>query len=345
MYLISKKHALTAFIGSVLKDINGNILIEKDTNSIEAFTDLIMGWMGEVVKIARRNQKVNNDIIEEFLKLESKGLRCCLLKGQGNALLYPNPASRTSGDIDVWVQHEDGANTDANIRRIIHLFKAQNSKSVATYHHIDAPDINGTPVEVHYRPQFLFSACHNKRLQQYFIKKAEAQFANIVNIGGEAIAVPTTEFNIVFQLSHIYNHLFHEGIGLRQIVDYFYTLRKYANQPDKDPTLIAQTIAHLGMRKISGALMWILVEQMGMPIQQAILPPDERRGRFVLTEIMTSGNFGHFDERNAKFGTSQLGRNAQRLVRDLRLLRYFPSEALSEPLFRLWHAIWRKRHN
>lgn len=222
MFRIAKKQAITGFIGSALKNIGGDVLIEKDAKSQEAFTDLIMDWMGEVVKIARRNQKVNNDVIEEFHKLESKGLQCCLLKGQGNALMYPNHDSRTSGDIDVWIRFRNSVNTEDNIQRIIRMVKEEQPHSKASYHHIDIPDINGTPVEAHYRPQFLFSYWYNKHLQDYFNSHAGEQFNNKVKYGETEIAVPTPEFNIVFQLSHIYNHLFHEGIGLRQIIDYFY---------------------------------------------------------------------------------------------------------------------------
>lgn len=350
MFRIAKKQAITGFIGSALKNIGGDVLIEKDAKSLDAFTDLIMDWMGEVVKIARRNQKVNNDVIEEFHQLESKGLQCCLLKGQGNALMYPNHESRTSGDIDVWVRFKGTMNTDDNIRKIIKMAKDVRPKSKASYHHIDIPDINGTPVEAHYRPQFLFSYWHNKHLQEYFNEHADEQFNNKVKFVDTEIAVPMPEFNIVFQLSHIYNHLFHEGIGLRQIIDYYYVLkashkksieRRGSSSLRKD---YARLLNRVGLSHIAGAIMWILVTQLRMPIEWSIVEPDEHRGSFVMNEVLSGGNFGKSDNRY-HFGNSACGKNFQRLQRDCRLLRYFPLEAISEPIFRLWHAWWRFRHN
>lgn len=350
MFQMAKKQALTGFIGSSLKNIRGKVLVETDQKSKESFEDLIMEWTGEVIKIARRNQKVNKDVVEEFRKLKAKELECCLLKGQGNALMYPNPDSRTSGDIDVWVRLKDSVNTDANIRRIIQIVKSEKPDSKATYHHIDAPDINGTPVEVHYRPQFLFCPSHNKRLQRFFIDYADEQFSHKVSLDGNEVAVPTAEFNVVFQLSHIYNHLFHEGIGLRQIVDYYYVLKSLSANSSSAVNEEASSarekfLRQCGLYRIAGALMWILITQLGMDSNWVIVEPDEIRGRFVLNEILRGGNFGKYDERNAKYGNSQLGKNIQRIIRDFRLVRYFPSEALSEPFFRLWHAWWRHKHN
>lgn len=323
MFQIAKKQAITGFIGSALKNIGGDVLIEKDAKSQDAFTDLIMGWMGEVVKIARRNQTVNDDVIEDFRKLESKGLQCCLLKGQGNALMYPIHDSRTPGDIDVWVRFKDMVNTDGNIRRMIKMAKKVLPNSKASYHHIDIPEINGTPIEAHYRPQFLFSYWHNKHLQEFFNEHADKQFNNKVKFGDKEISVPTPEFNIVFQLSHIYNHLFHEGIGLRQIIDYYYVLKAYASLPHKSSMDWNKQLSYLGLRNMAGAIMWILTNEFGMPQHWAIVSSDKSKGTFVLNEILQGGNFGKSDKRY-HFGTSAFGKNLQRLQRDCRLLSYFP---------------------
>lgn len=344
MFQLAKKQALTGFIGSSLNAISGNVLVETGQKSKDAFEYLIMQWAGEAMKIARRNKKVNEDVVGLFRILESQGFRCCLLKGQGNALMYPNPLSRTPGDIDVWVSYHDKYYSESDIRSIIHTIKTLNPQAKAVYHHIDAPAFNGTPVEVHYRPQFLFSYRHNKRLQRFFADHAAAQFAHKVELDGHEVAVPAVSFNVVFQLSHICQHLFNEGIGLRQIVDYFYTLKTY-HREKADSVDWKKLLNRFGLYHIEGALTWILEEKLGMPQEWALAEPDERRGRFVLNEILQGGNFGKYDERNRRFGRSKTGRNVQRLFRDLRLVRYFPSEALSEPFFRLWHAVWRWRYN
>jgi len=55
--------------------------------------------------------------------------------------------------------------------------------------------------------------------------------------------------------------------------------------------------------------------------------PSKRYDQQLMREMMTGGNFGKYDERLLS-GTSQskLGVNLQRLVRDARMVVYYPSE-------------------
>ena len=80
-------------------------------------------------------------------------------------------------------------------------------------------------VEVHYRPSFLLCFWHNRKLQKYYERVKEEQFSYRVMLGEQGeIAIPTAEFNLIFQLTHIYAHLMNEGIGLRQLLDYYFVL-------------------------------------------------------------------------------------------------------------------------
>ena len=84
----------------------------------------------------------------------------------------------------------------------------------------------------------------------------------------------------------------------------------------------------------------VLREVLGLSEDKMLVPVDIRRGEMLLHEILAGGNFGRYDSRNG-LGDGFIGHNLQRLCRDLRFLRYYPAEALSEPLFRIWHYGWR----
>ena len=334
--------------------------------------DVLMQWIASASLIEQQNKAVNKAATELFKELKNDGLRGCILKGQGNGLMYPNVYSRTPGDIDVWVRMADGRGMKAegrglkadgrckkeegrglkadgrgmrgDVRGIIKYVKERNPNGKVCYHHIDGGKIGGVEVEVHYRPSFMNNPIHNKRLQKWFEEKADEQFGHWVELPhsegtDDSICVPTVEFNVVYQLVHVFRHLLQEGIGLRQIIDYYYVLKSNTNHTDD--TNIIVLLKHLGLAKIAGAMMWLLSEVLGLEEEYLIVPKNERLGKVLLAEILKGGNFGQYDIDNIKVN-SQLGKNWQRIRRDFRMVRYFPSECMWEPVFRVYHFFWRK---
>ena len=376
--------------------------------------ELLLQWMAESQMLEKANVRLNDTAIQVSEWFRKKGFRTCILKGQGNALMYPNPYSRTPGDIDIWVEGGD--------KRVISFVRSISPHEKACYHHIEFPSYKGMEVEVHYRPSFLLCFWHNRKLQKYYERVKEEQFSHQVMLGEQGeIAIPTVEFNLIFQLTHIFSHLMNEGIGLRQLVDYYFVIcdfyKVYQNSSNPSVSLskgsstfspspsssgsgdvtapsrcseplrskdggpskvspncagwdrrdaigdmtsatalssfaanssaaidrVQKELKELGLWKFAGAIMYIMQEVFGMPASRLIVHPNEKYGKFVLNEVLEAGNFGKHDARN-RFGRSQLGHNLQRVYRDIRLVRYFPAEALCEPLFRIWHFFWRLKY-
>ena len=342
--------------------------IEKMGNAVKMDSDLLMTWVGKCKLIERRNLQLNEAVVKVSDYFKKKGFESCILKGQGNALMYPKPLHRNPGDIDIWV-----AGKDSDVIRFVHSMAP---KEKASYHHIDFPAYKGISVEVHYRPCYLQNFVHNARLQRFFVEHAEEMFSHRVDGELGNFAVPTSYFNVVYQLVHVFGHLFQEGIGLRQIVDYYFVVcdfykvkgkfskitpslftikegstafpKPLSPQGTGDVTVVLDSLQkklkRLGLFQFAGAMMYVLHEVLGLEEEMMIAPIDERRGKMLLEEILASGNFGKYDERYS-FGHGAWGHNAQRLFRDLRLVRYYPAEALSEPIFRIWHFFWRMRNN
>ena len=107
--------------------------------------------------------------------------------------------------------------------------------------------------------------------------------------------------------------------------------------------VVQEELKELGLWKFAGGIMYIMQEVFGMPASRLIVPPNEKYGKFVLNEVLEAGNFGKHDARN-RFGRLKLGHNLQRVYRDIRLVKFFPAEALCEPLFRTWHFFWRLKY-
>ena len=408
LYAIAQKQCLVGILFDGIKKLPAEYVGMKK--------ELLLQWMAESQMLEKANVRLNDAAIQVSEWFRKKGFRTCILKGQGNALMYPNPYSRTPGDIDIWVEGGD--------KRVISFVRSISPHEKACYHHIEFPSYKGVEVEVHYRPSFLLCFRHNRKLQKYYERVKEEQFSHRVMLGEQGeIAIPTVEFNIIFQLTHIYAHLMNEGIGLRQLVDYYYVLcdfykvyqsfskthpssltlkggstafpKPLSPQGTEDVTapprrseplrskvggpskvspdcagwdrlsiegdnsagsttavtssastaldVVQKELKELGLWKFAGGIMYIMQEVFGMPASRLIVPPNEKYGRFVLNEVLEAGNFGRHDARN-RFGRSQLGHNLQRVYRDIRLVRYFPAEALCEPLFRTWHFFWRLKY-
>lgn len=306
--------------------------------------DDVLEWMAACGQLARRNEHVTERSTWVARNFKKEGFYSCLLKGQGNGLLFPDASLRTPGDIDIWVrprpQSPHTHREDDDIRTVIAYCRQFVPDAKACYHHIDFLQAGDIPVEVHYRPSWLNNPFNNRRLQRYFLEHAAEQF---VNEQPQGFAVPTWEFNIVFQLCHIANHLLHEGIGLRQIVDYYYLLRSNSHRQDIND--YEREFRRLGLLPFARPLMWVLAQVLGLDERLLVARQDERLGRLLLNELLASGDLGKHDERVLSGAyASPLKANVQRLLRDLRMVRYFPSECLWEPSFRLWHYFWRRQH-
>jgi len=184
--------------------------------------ELLMTWMGKAQQIRRQNMKVNAVASKLFSMLREDGVRCCILKGQGNALMYPNPYSRTPGDIDVWI--------NASRERIMEY--AQKKFELGDdirLQHLET-SLDGVPVELHFFPCSMNNPIYHARLQKCFKRNADLQCSHIVGLpdGAGDIAIPTTSFNVIYQLTHLYHHFFDEGIGMRQIIDYFLVVNDFS---------------------------------------------------------------------------------------------------------------------
>ena len=373
LYAMARKQCLVGVLFDGIKRLPADVGMDKG---------LLFQWVAQNQTLRKANARLDKAAVEVAEWFGRKGFRTCVLKGQGNALLYPPGMERTPGDIDLWV--------DGGDRKVVSFVRSLSPDEKVCYHHIGFPEYNGVEVEVHFRPSFLFCFRHNRCLQGYYERVMDEQFAHRVKLGGQGeVAVPKAEFNLVFQLTHIFTHLMNEGIGLRQLLDYFFLLKNtdfggntdgdgfflntdFTDNTDKvggnvesgaflantnctdntdriggnadrvDRRLLQDELKELGLWEFAGAVMYIMKEVFGLEDNRLIVPPDVKRGRLVLKEVLEAGNFGQYDKRNW-FGHSALGHNLQRLYRDMRLVRYFPEEALSEPFFRIWHFFWRKR--
>jgi len=308
------------------------------------------------------------------------------------------------------------------VRAVIEFCLSKKRGEYVYYHNLDFPVLKATPVEVHYRPTWLYNPFRNRVLQRWFasqkvisnkeeVKSAYAEY--------DGYKIPSVEFNVVFQLLHLYKHIFEEGIGLRQLLDYYFVVQNINdndtqseiatktkrpsdyengsnnkdNRDNKDNIILLNSLNQraiasdlnseasaevlnqrgarfepaqrlnllnqrgarlelfkkLGLKEFAGAVMYVMREVFAMPEERMLCRPDEKRGRKLLEEIMIGGNFGKFDERYNWAETTSGSMDYRgasyavaRLRHNFQFLKDYPSEVLWEPVFRVYHWVWRK---
>jgi len=291
--------------------------------------NLLYQWIGCAEQIKQQNLIVNKRCIEITKMFSDAGFRTCILKGQGNARLYPNPLLRTSGDIDLWVTVH-GRDKKEGLREKIDGFVHNKFPEVKGGRmHIQFPIFSDIAVEVHYIPRYMNTPKYDRRLQTLFQKTSEEQFNHLVTLQGAegTCAVPTTEFNLVQQLSHLMSHFMGEGIGLRQFVDYYYVLKAYPEEGHSETTDITELLKECGLLKFARGVMWVENRLLGLEEEYLIAEPSERIGRAIQRTIEEGGNFGHHSSVNAYRHQSAIGRFVGGAKQSLRAMRYFPTEA------------------
>ena len=334
----------------------------------------IRQWAVRADKIREHSEKVSKECAGVYDFFERNGFDAVILKGQGNYAYYPEwlQGLRSVGDIDVWVRpngnslspvlpRREGAlklqtfeTLKHPVRAVIEFCLGKKKGKYVYYHNMDFPILKETPIEVHYRPTWLYNPLRNRSLQCWFKEKDIASFPLY-----DGYRIPSAEFNVVFQLLHLYKHIFEEGIGMRQLMDYYFVLTSYEAERKSTRNLERDDngslndemwmISKLRLEGFVGAVMYVMQQVFAMPGEYMLCKQDEKRGAELLDEIIRGGNFGKFDDRyNWKHVTtgSMEYRGVRYAVMRLRhnaiFLASYPSEVLFEPLFRVYHWFWRR---
>lgn len=303
--------------------------------------DDVMVWMGEAVKLKRQGIKLDEKTAEITNMFIQDGYDYCILKGQTNNRFYPSPYSRTPGDIDIWVE--------GGRKKLLNYVLDKVGTTEVLYHHLEYPIFKDVPVEVHNTPIFSANPFKNHRIQRFFSSEMKRQMANKVHLSNVAkVSGMTDDVNMVFQLMHMHKHLCTEGLGLRQVIDFYYLLNG-TDLSEEEWNKVKSLIRKLHLYKFTEGMMYILHNVLGMDMSRCFLPADEKEGTYILRQIIDGGNFGKYDEKYNDYRNES--NHALRFFKLMKLLlgrwRHDPYEISWQPLFYIanwfmirWYNWW-----
>lgn len=290
---------------------------------------LLLEWIGVSEQIKHQNTVVDKQTYEIWSQLKKDGLDVAVLKGQGIATLYGDLAPyRQSGDIDIWVK--------GGYKTVCDYVQRTLPTDDLAYHRFHYPYFEDTEVELHHRPTLMRNLLDDSKLAKWYNSFGADSFIYLENKG---FAVPSLDFNRIFILTHIYRHFLFEGIGLRQVMDYYFVLKNFPAETNEKAE-IERTLKSLRMLRFAEAMMWVLHTMFGLEEKYLICGMNEQEGRFVLSEIEQTGNFGHSDSR---FKYQYLFKLRRLIAHDSHLLRHYPSEVIWTPIWLVYHKIWKWR--
>ena len=281
-------------------------------------------WLGRTMILEQKNRQLDEQCEKALAFFRNNHFDCSVLKGQGMARLYPVPEHRKPGDIDIWVN---------GTRKEIYDFSLRTTNDIigVNYHHIHYPMFDGTEVEVHIWPSYFSNPLYNSRFQHWC-----EQFRPT-----KESVVPEMAFNRVYILLHCYRHFTGHGLGMRQLMDYYYVLKQGFTEEERAQTV--SDIRSFGMGPFCRAVMWFLQYVFGLEDCYLLMNPNAKRGKFILKEVMRKGNMGHADKRidPQKAYSTPLRRFCTNTLREIYLIPHYPHEAIWRPFFCIYLYFWR----
>ena len=342
LYSMAKKHSLVGvcFAGVQRLQVQHQIPSEMQ----------YLTWLGMAAKIQQRNEAVNKQCAELTSKFRKDGFDAVVLKGQSCARRYGALSGlRQSGDIDVWVS---GSRDEIKnyITKNYHVGEV-------IYNHAHVGVFQDTEVEVHFTPSWLYNPFRNRRLQEWFKEflLRQAQQSERFRFQGKdmdstdspcSFKSPSVEFDLVYLMLHAYRHMLHEGLGLRQVMDYYMMLCTDSHSTSLGELQCSRyqafvVLKQLGVMKFASAMMYVMKVVFDLDESDMICVVDERRGKRLLEEIMRGGNMGRGDDRTGKSKT-RVGYFWVHVSRQWSFMRDYPSEVLWSPMWKAWHFMMRK---
>ena len=350
IYAESERQAVTGILLhgiERLKNLNADLNLNQK---------MLLQWIGVGQMIEQRNHLLNGRCVELLGRIREVGLRGTILKGQGIARLYNLDKKgslgklRQPGDIDVYVS--DGR------EKAIAYAKSLGQKDIEwDYKHLHLKIWDDTEVEMHYHVEVLLNLWKNRKLQTWFAKHREAMFSNLnlndnLDLNSNTnrtndtnrFVTPAVEFNVFYILLHIYRHFLYEGVGFRQVIDYYFVLKNLNDDlnlnDNLDESFAYKAVSEFGMEKFAKGLMWVMHEALGMPCEWMLWEPDEKEGKYILKQVMTGGNFGHHDQR-LTHGGGNLNTVKQVCRHNWHLLSHYPADVIWAPVWFVWHKLWK----
>lgn len=254
---------------------------------------LLLQWIGEVQMIEQRNKEMNTFVAELIEKLRKNDIYALLVKGQGLAQCYEKPLWRSCGDIDLLLSLDNFEKASSELSKDIGKIEKESFINIKKKHR--EYQIAKWIVELHGSMRTNLSQSIDKvidRVQHDVICGGGVR--SWLN-GNTLVFLPSPDNDVVFVFTHILQHLFFEGIGLRQICDWCRLI--YIYKESLNHGLLESRIKAMGLLSEWKTFYNLASRYLGMPdLGGRLMVRDskyDKKADKLMTFVLEVGNFGH----------------------------------------------------
>lgn len=324
------------FQWAVEQSVIGVVLAGLEYSYVKPPQELLLQWIGEVQMLEQQNLSMNKFVAQLIEKLRNNDIYALLVKGQGIAQCYEKPLWRASGDIDLLIDANNYEKAKAYCESISDSFSSETSKNIERLH--QEYQIGDWIVELHGTMHADLSRRMDHVIDQVQSETFSKNQVRVWKNGDTDVTLPNPGNDVIFVFTHILQHLFFEGIGLRQICDWCRLLWIYKDSINHG--LLESRIRSMGVLSEWKVLAVFAVEFLGMPAEVMPLYSEaakwKRKAGRICSFIMEVGNFGH--NREVEWANPFKRRSMliwHRIIDTIRLSFVFPVDA---PKFLLNYA-------
>ena len=247
-------------------------------------------FVSATLQIEQTNKGMNAFVAQLTERLRKEDVYAILVKGQGIAQCYEKPLWRSCGDVDLLLSESNYQKA----QKVLSAIGTSIDEEIQHKRHI-AMTIDGWSVELH---GTLRSGLWNRLDREIDNVQNEVFLGGAVRSwmnGNTQVLLPRADEDVVFVFSHILQHFFMEGIGLRQICDWCRLLWTYKDSLNHK--LLESRIKSMGVMTEWKAFAALAVDYLGMPVGAMPFYSDDKKWKRkavrVMEFVLETGNFGH----------------------------------------------------
>lgn len=302
-----------------------------DTSSAD-----LIPFVTQVMSLEKRNLAMNSFIGGLIKGMRKNGVFAVLVKGQGIAQCYERPLWRAAGDIDLFL---DETNYYKAISFLSPLAKEVDIES--KYNRHQSMLLDRWTVELHGTLRSSVSRGIDLVIDDIQARVFDNKEVRIWSNEQADVYLPSPDNDVVLVFSHILQHLYNGGIGLRQICDWCRLLWTYRDSIDR--ALLEGRIRKMGVVSPWKAFASLAVDILGMPKEAMPLFDSsnrwKRKSRRLLHYVLKVGNFGHNVDNGTRMGSRFV--IIRKLLTMLRNISFALKHLYTFPMLSTRALIWK----